>query len=291
MTSCAFLTTRMPRSSNWPTSFLKDYSLTLKVIRAANSFQYNRSGRPILSATHAMVLLGVQTVRNLVSGLVLFEHYQHRSPGLKQLMLLSLLTANHARSVANRAGTAAHDESYLCGMFRNLGEVLGASHMADQYASILRHMRETSNGQREATSQILGFDYEALGEALAGKWNMPLLVQQSFHAPDPPKHPIDRIVSFSHALTGVVYRRDPQTASAGLNALIQKFGPMLGIDADDVRDILDVAISETRSTFRSMKLGIDDLRLRRQMDSALGGAAMNEQARTRRWTMWRPASD
>jgi HD-like signal output (HDOD) protein len=255
---------------------LKDYSLTLKVIRAANSFQYNRSGRPILSATHAMVLLGVQSVRNLVSGLVLFEHYQHRSPGLKQLMLLSLLTANHARSVANRSGTAANDEAYLCGMFRNLGEVLVASHLPDRYAAILRRMREASCGEQQAASQILGFGYEALGEALAAKWNMPPLVQQSFRVPDPPKHPVDRIVSFGHALTTVVYRRDPQTACAGLTALLQKFGPMLGLEPDDVRDILDVAISETRSTFDSMKLKIDDLRLRRQMDAALGVPATSE---------------
>lgn len=67
---------------------LRDYGLTLQVIRAANSFHYNRSGCPVVTATHAMVLLGVHAVRALVSGIVIFEHCQRHSPGLKHLMLL-----------------------------------------------------------------------------------------------------------------------------------------------------------------------------------------------------------
>ena len=46
---------------------LRDYGLTLRVIRAANSFHYNRSGCPVVTATHAMVLLGVHAVRDLVA--------------------------------------------------------------------------------------------------------------------------------------------------------------------------------------------------------------------------------
>ena len=83
---------------------LRDYALTVKVIRTSNTVHYNRTGRPVQSATHAMMLLGAQTVRDLASGLLLFEQYRGRSPGLKELMLLSLLTAGHAREAASPAG-------------------------------------------------------------------------------------------------------------------------------------------------------------------------------------------
>ena len=33
------------------------------------------------------------------------------------------------------------EEAYLCGMFRNLGEVLAAAYVPDQYAEILRELR------------------------------------------------------------------------------------------------------------------------------------------------------
>jgi HD-like signal output (HDOD) protein len=249
---------------------LKDYSLTLKVIRAANSFHYNRSGRPILSATHAMVLLGVQAVRNIVSGLVLFDHYQRQSPGLKQLMLLSLLTASHAKEAADRAGVSGEEESYLCGMFRNLGEVLVASHLPGEYAAILREMRERACPDREAAMRVLGFDYDDLAVAMAARWNLPPQVTRVIEAGESPHAGTEQVVAFGHALTGAVYRRDASTSAAGTLAVFQRFGPMLGLPQDDLRAILDVAIAETQSTFRSMGLAIDDLRLRRQMRAALG---------------------
>src|SRR5690349_10715499 len=37
---------------------IQDYSLTLKLLRSANSFKFNRSGTPVLSATHAIVMMG-----------------------------------------------------------------------------------------------------------------------------------------------------------------------------------------------------------------------------------------
>ena len=72
---------------------LREYSLTLSVVRTANSVHYRRSGRAIQSATHAMMMLGARTVRHLASSLLLFENYARRSDELKELMLLSLLTA------------------------------------------------------------------------------------------------------------------------------------------------------------------------------------------------------
>ena len=85
------------------TLVLRDYALTTRVLRTANSAHYNRAGRPVQSATHAIMLLGARTVRELASGVLLFEQYRGRSPGLKELMLLSLLTATHARAGRCRA--------------------------------------------------------------------------------------------------------------------------------------------------------------------------------------------
>jgi hypothetical protein len=52
--------------------------------------------------------------------------------------------------------------------------------------------------------------------------------------------------------------------------VFQRFGPVLRLPQDELRAILDVALAETQTTFRSMKLALDDLRLRRQMEAALG---------------------
>jgi HD-like signal output (HDOD) protein len=63
---------------------MRDYSLTLKVLRTANSALYNRSGKPLFSITHAMAMLGVDAVRNIAGSLLYLPFPQEisRRPGV-----------------------------------------------------------------------------------------------------------------------------------------------------------------------------------------------------------------
>ena len=148
------------------------------MIRTANTVHYNRTGRPVQSATQAMMLLGARTVRDLASELLLYEHYRKRSPGLKELMLLSLLTSGHAREAAVRLGLADPEAAQLSGMFRNLGEVLVAAHLPQEYAAILRitakdPTRDPRRARDAAALLTLGLAFEDVGVAIAGDWGMP----------------------------------------------------------------------------------------------------------------------
>ena len=125
---------------------IQDYSMTVRLLKTANAFQFNRSGVPLMSVSHAIVLMGVKAVRELASTIVVFEHFNRRSPGLRQLLMLSLLTANHAREVAARTtGGIRGEEAYLLGMLRNLGEVLVACYFPAEYAAVLRDMADTNS--------------------------------------------------------------------------------------------------------------------------------------------------
>ncbi len=252
---------------------LRDYGLTLRVIRAANSFHYNRSGTPVLTATHAMVLLGVRAVRDLVSGIVLFDHCQRHSPGLKHLMLLSMLSANHARELALRLRVARPEEAYLWGMFRNIGEVLTASCLEEEYAAIVREMTEAKRSQRDACLRVLGFEYQDLGQAMARRWAMPPQVDRAIRATDASRDLAERLTIFGEALTNAVYRRDARLGPPSARAVMQKYGEPLGLGDDDLREVLAAAVTETSDTFRVMRVALDDLRLRHQVSAALAAPA------------------
>ncbi|MFO0073647.1 MAG: HDOD domain-containing protein, partial [Gemmatimonas sp.] len=58
---------------------LREYSLTLGGVKTANSVTYRRGARPNQSGTHAMMLLGARTGRQLGSGLLLVENYARQS--------------------------------------------------------------------------------------------------------------------------------------------------------------------------------------------------------------------
>lgn len=256
---------------------LKDYSLTLRILRTANSALHNRSGRQIHSISHAVTLLGVEAVREMATGVVLLEHFRKHSPGLKELILLSLLTANHAREVADRIGYSKREEAYLCGMFRNLGEVLVACYHPRGYAAVLLRIQEERIPVAQACFDVLGFDYDAAGKAVAAKWRIPESVRECMsdrvvrlrRAPATEAERLEAITHFAHKLTTAVYRREPNGARASVNLLLNSLGPVLNLAHGDVKSIVDRALEETREVFQAMSVPMDHLRLKRQTEAAL----------------------
>lgn len=231
---------------------LREYSLTLGVVRTANSAHYRRTRRPIQSATHAMMMLGARTVRHLASSLLLFENFARRSENLKELMLLSLLTANNARETVTRLEIADPEEAHLCGMFRNLGEVLVACHFPADYQEIQTVMRERRITDTGAANAVLGFRFEELGMEIAKHWGMPDAVLTAMRARAmSPLSELGSVTSFSHDLTRAIYRasvhgKDPQLA---LDEVIAEYAPRLKLTRASVVEIVDAALDETRELF------------------------------------------
>lgn len=249
---------------------LRDYALTLKVLRTANSAYYRRSDKTIQSATHAMLLLGARTVRHLAASILVFEHYRKRSPGLKELMLLSILTANHARELAMRRKLPDAEEAHLCGMFRNLGEVLIAGYFPREYAQILQHLELKNKGEAIAAFEVLGFRYEELGEAMAKHWGMPESVITGIRADGATASSEMGVISaFSHELTAAVYRREFDPKRDSVAEVLTRYAKRLSLTREDVAGILEASLAETKELLTSAKVTIDDLKLRRLQKAAM----------------------
>lgn len=250
---------------------LREYSLTLSVVRVANTAHYRRAERQIQSVTRAMVLLGARTVRQLASSLLLFENYRKKSAGLKELMLLSLLTANHAREIAAKLGTSDPEEAHLCGMCRNLGEVLIACHFPVDYARIMTLVRERNHQESSATLAVLGFRYEDLGEEMCRHWGMPDSVVHSARARSTQAvTQTSAITAFAHELTTVMYRRDADAGDArkDLDAVIAKFGPRIKLNRAQVGEVVALALDETHELFVTAGVRVDSLRMRQLSEAA-----------------------
>ncbi|MBK8248263.1 MAG: HDOD domain-containing protein [Gemmatimonadetes bacterium] len=249
---------------------LREYSLTLKVLRTANSAYYKRGGKPVQSAAHAMLLLGARTVRSLAASLLVFDHYRKRSPGLKEQMLLSMLTANHARELAMLRNLPDPEEAHLAGMFRNLGEVLVAGYFPREYARIINQMEVNRKAPGIAAFEVLGFTFEDLGEALTRHWGMPEAVVGCTRADGPAGvTELGAVVACAHDLTTAVYRRDREVRGDGVTDVMERYAKALKLSRADVGAVMKAALRETKEIFASAKVNIDDLRLRNQHDAAI----------------------
>jgi len=250
---------------------LREYSLTLSVVRTANSAHYRRTDRPVQSVTRAMVLLGARTVRQLASSLLLFENYRKHSAGLKELILLSLLTANHAREVAVKLGLPDPEEVHLCGMCRNLGEVLVACHFPVDYARILTLVRDHQHHDAGAALAVLGFRYEDLGEEMCRHWGMPDSVLQGMRArATRATTQGSAVTAFAHELTTVIYRRDAGVGNArkDLDLVISRHAPRLRLNRTHVAEVIARALDETHELFVTAGVRVDELRMQQLSTAA-----------------------
>jgi HD-like signal output (HDOD) protein len=256
---------------------LKNVSLTAMVLRAANSIHYNPRGKPILSVSRAVTIMGWDSILNLGSGVLLFESFREQMDKPKELILLMLLTGNHARQIAMRSGLRGIEEAYLCGMFRNLGELIAACYLPKEYAEILHSAHVTQHSEAETCERVLNFRFEDLGKAMAHHWNLPDTVANCMDNPDLPAPPTPsdleklRIMSsFSHALSAAVYRKDASECQDALKELVNKYGAALPVKEIDIPAILEAALLETEDTFRAAHIPLDRASLSSHFLAATG---------------------
>ena len=266
---------------------LREYSVSLRLLRAANSPLYNRSGRPILSVAHAASLMGLQAIRDVAAGTMLFEHFRKRSPGVRELMILSLLSANHAREAAQKLGFARPEEAYLCGMFRNLGEILVACYYPEDYSSILLELKEPQSSERLACRKVLQFTYEDLARRMVEQWGLPDSVKEcqreyvpgTVRLASTHRDFLHAVVSFGHSLTETVYRTGGAPVSKGrMEEQRKAFASSLGVSMESVQRILDTSLEETQETSRLLHIPLDSLRLKQQIEAAEKSATPGREA-------------
>ncbi len=264
---------------------LRDYSLSLKLLRTANL--YNLSGRQIMSISHAVIMIGTEGVRNLASSLLIFEHFFKKPTGVRELMMLSMLSANHVREIAARVPVLRPEEAYLCGMVRNLGEVLIGYYMPGPYARILQRMSERKVTASAAALETLQFTFEDIGEAVIRYWGMPEQVaacQQPQSAVGAsrasPEGLMHAAVTLGHHITNAVYRMDEKEGTEHLKACLRENHLWVPVARKDVEEILRIGLSDTQESFAAMGVPLDELRMEKQTKRAVEALAESESGQT-----------
>ena len=228
---------------------MEDYALTVNVLRMANSFHYNRSNHPIQNVSHAIVVLGMDTVRKLASTLVYFLAFENRSASLRELMVQSMLSAHVAGMAAEHTKYPRREDAYLAAMLLNLGEVLVACHSPEHYLVMKGEAREGTS-IREACHRRLGFSFDAVARAIGKHWRLaPELASIWDESGAPPQ--LTALARFGNELTRVMYR--PSTKhEAGIKLLMFHHGYTLKLKEDAVPTIWDRAVEEARTMFGTL---------------------------------------
>jgi HD-like signal output (HDOD) protein len=251
---------------------LHDPGLAAQVLRAANSVMYNHSGRPIFSVAHATTLLGWIQVRSMASTTPHIEHFANHSPGLRELVLGSVLTAVQSRNVAAAVGYPRPEEAYICGLLRNIGEVLIGCHFPHEYSRVILSMEEDKIPERAACFRVLDFSWEDVGLRVATGWNMPAPVRLSMQTSEVAGSLIDRslasITNYGHNLTRALYRKGVAVDKVQLDTVLGPAGQPTLLSVRDLGRIAESAVVETSETFSSLQVSTETMRLSKQAERA-----------------------
>ena len=246
----------------------EDYALACKVLQIANSFQYNRSHRPIESLTHAIVVLGAGTVQNLASTLACFQSSERRPVPLQHLMTRSMVSAQVASVTAEVSGFADREVTYLAGMLQNLGEILVAHHSPIQHAAIERHVK-AGHSREDASLKEIGFTFDDLASIVGRRWKLSPRVRSLWDLGSASTD-LTMLARFANELTRVMTLDATASRKAGVSLLLMRYGWSLRLTAEEIAEIWERALGETRETFDSLGMSVGSLNLPTASPAACG---------------------
>lgn len=247
-------------------TILKDYSLTNKVLRLVNSAYYNRGGNKVSTISRAVVMLGINPVRSIAIGLMLFEHMQNKlqASQLKENAVQALFSGLLANSLARTLKLPDHEEAFLCALLQQLGKMLVRFYLHEEAQAIDKLMLQQDCSEAAAVTRVLGISYPQLGKSVAREWGFPKLITDSMlplDFDDLPKtagadEKLHLIAQFSNALGACLTLPLEQQAPA-IKHLSQQFSTVLTLDQGKVSTLLENCHKELTQFSRLIQFDLD----------------------------------
>ncbi|WP_459942397.1 MULTISPECIES: HDOD domain-containing protein [Deferrisoma] len=156
----------------------RDPSLSLRVLRLANSAYYRRS-REVRTLSAAIVFLGFRTLHTLVLTSAVQRVLAGAGRLAEPLWLHSYGAGIACREWARRTRGGDPEEAFLAGLFHDVGKgviALRFPRVYDEPAGV------------EGEAKALGFDHGELGRVLLERWELPGALAEavgSHHADEP----------------------------------------------------------------------------------------------------------
>ena len=155
----------------------KDPALSGKILKTVNSSFYGRS-QAISTISHALVILGLQSVKTLVLGFSLVSNLsKSKSNGFKHITYWrhSIFAATAARSICNKLGIVQQEEAFLCGLLSDIGMLVLDQVLGQAYGEAIANV--ASHDQVSAI-ELAKFDatHAEVSRVLAEQWKLPPLL-------------------------------------------------------------------------------------------------------------------
>ncbi len=268
----------------------KDPALSSKILRTVNSSFYGRS-QSISTISHALVILGLQSVKTLVLGFSLVTRMAKTgSRGFKHIdyWRRSVYAATAARTLAGKLQIVQQEECFLAALLMDIGMLVLDQVIGDPYGQI--HSRVSRHGELAMAEQAaLGMSHGDVSGILAGHWKLPpvLAVPMSHHhrpqdVTDPALQKLSEVVCMASQCADIFVEENAAEPIALVRTCCQEKFSMtesacdamldeIGHRTREVAPMFEVSIAASanyESILKSANEALVDLTLRTQQQAA-----------------------
>jgi serine/threonine protein kinase len=257
---------------------LKDFSLTNKLLRLVNSAHFRHmGGGSISTVSRAIMVLGFDAVRNIAVTVLLFEHLEKKASvaPLKEEFLRANLAGTLARNLAVHLHSRDIEESFICGVFANLGRLLAQFYFPEECEAIRREQAQRACSDEAATIRVLGISFEELGTAIARNWGFPPLIVESMRslpeghvrAQKTREGRLRALSAFSNQTCAAVASLPPAQRDKVLRGVATRFAEVVPIDESDLRALIGQSIDEITEFAQLIRINLGQTQIGKQLRS------------------------
>ena len=203
---------------------IQDMALTTKIFRVANSSFYSFP-KQITTVQQAVSLLGTNAVRSLVLSFSLLSLKGVKKTRFDYVRFWeqALAGAAAAMVIARQIPGTDKEEIFISGLLQNIGELIFASTIPEEYDDILTKMASDRKDLdiENVEQEKLGITHSHAGYEVAKKWGLPdLHLQAILYHHNPSEYPgtdgqlrkTIKIVSLAGLLVAIFYSQTPEAA-------------------------------------------------------------------------------
>ena len=168
-----------------------DPVLTGRVLKLINSAYYSL-GLPITSLTRAIVMLGLNTVKNLALSCAILENLRGRGSfgvfSSDDFWTHSLCVGVVAKLLAAVKGKASQDLEvfFVAGLLHDLGKIPLNRQFPEEYYRVWETAGKNKDTLRHSEIKLLGMDHCTVGCVIAKKWRLgSAMIETLSHHHDP----------------------------------------------------------------------------------------------------------
>ena len=154
----------------------KDTSLSVRLLKIVNSAFFNFY-RKISDVSRAIVILGVQEVKNISLGACLMQHYPSRkSPHFDRNAYWrhAFGTAYIAQSLHKLCQGLAPEDAFTMGLLHDFGKVVLDQHFGNVFDIIIQIAERKKQPLHWVEKELIDIDHPTIGGMVAENWKLPI---------------------------------------------------------------------------------------------------------------------